>query len=60
MGLLVTGIWSATMTRSDEYGAFVAARLFGGLFGGTAPALGAGTFVDLFFLHQRRKAFTAR
>ena len=35
------------------------ARLFGGLFGGTAPALGADTIVDMFFLHQRGKAFTA-
>ncbi len=47
------------MTRSNQYGAFVAARLFGGLFGGTAPALGADTVVDIFFLHQRGKAFTA-
>lgn len=46
------------MTHSDQYGAFVAARLFGGLFGGTAPALGADTIVDIFFLHQRGKAFT--
>lgn len=46
------------MTRSDQYGAFVAARLFGGLFGGTAPALGADTIVEIFFLHQRGKAFT--
>lgn len=37
----------------------MAARLFGGLFGGTAPALGADTIVDIFFLHQRGKAFTA-
>lgn len=58
VGLLVTGIWSATMTRSNQYGPFVAARLFGGLFGGTAPALGADTVVDMFFLHQRGKAFT--
>ena len=59
VGLLITGIWSATMTRSSQYGAFVAARLFGGLFGGTAPALGADIIVDMFFLHQRGKAFTA-
>ncbi|CAF9935387.1 MAG: hypothetical protein ALECFALPRED_006371 [Alectoria fallacina] len=59
VGLLVTGIWSASMTRSNQYGAFVVARLFGGLFGGTAPALGADTIVDMFFLHQRGKAFTA-
>lgn len=47
------------MTGSNQYGAFIAARLFGGLFGGTAPALGADTIVDMFFLHQRGKAFTA-
>ena len=58
VGLLVTGIWSATMTRSNQYGAFIAARLFGGLFGGVSPALGADTIVDMFFLHQRGKAFT--
>ena len=56
VGLLVTGIWSATMTRSNQYGAFIAARLFGGLFGGSATALGADTIVDIFFLHQRGKA----
>ena len=59
VGLLVTGIWSATMTHSNQYGVFVAARLFGGLFGGIALALGAETIVDIFFLHQRGKAFTA-
>lgn len=59
VGLLVTGVWSATMTHSNQYPAFIAARLFGGLFGGVAPSLGADTIVDLFFLHQRGKAFTA-
>lgn len=58
VGLLATGIWSATMTHSDQYIAFVMARLFGGLFGGTPPALGADTVVDLFYLHQRGKALT--
>ncbi|KAL9065488.1 MAG: hypothetical protein Q9161_008193 [Pseudevernia consocians] len=58
VSLLITGIWSATMTRSNQYGAFIAARLFGGLFGGVSPALGADTVVDMFFLHQRGKAFT--
>lgn len=59
VGLLITGIWSATMVRSNQYGPFIAARLFGGLVGGAAPALGAETIVDIFFLHQRGKAFTA-
>ena len=57
VGLLATGIWSATMTHSNQYGAFIAARLLGGLFGGSATALGADTIVDIFFLHQRGKAF---
>ena len=58
VGLLVTGIWAATMTKSDQYIAFVMARLFGGFFGGIAPALGADTIVDMFFLHQRGKGLT--
>ena len=47
------------MVHSNQYSAFVAARLFGGLFGGVPVILGADTIVDLFFLHQRGKAFTA-
>jgi len=58
VGLLVTGIWSACMTKPNQYGAFVAARLFGGLFGGNATALGSDTIVELYFLHQRGKALT--
>ena len=58
VGLLVTGIWSATMTHEDEYIPFVIARLFGGFFGGNATALGAETIMDLFFLHHRGKAMT--
>ena len=58
VGLLVTGIWSATMTHSDQYIAFVMARLFGGLFGGNAAPLGSDAIVDMFYLHQRGKALT--
>ena len=54
----MTGIWSALMTKSNQYIAFVMARLFGGFFGGIAPALGADTIVDMFFLHQRGKGLT--
>ena len=55
---LVTVICSALMTNSDQYFAFVMAGLFGSFFGGTAPALGADTIVDMFFLHQRGKGLT--
>lgn len=58
VGLLATGIWSALMTRQDQYIPFVLARLFGGLFGGNAVALGGATMLDLFFLHQRGRALT--
>lgn len=58
VGLLVTGIWAATMIKSDQYIAFIMARLFGGFFGGTAPALGADTIIDMFFLHERGKVLT--
>ena len=59
VGLLVTGIWSACMTKSNQYGPFVAARALGGLFGGNFVTLGSGVLVDIYFLHQRGKAFTA-
>ena len=58
VGLLVTGIWSATMTKSNQYGPFVAARAIAGLFGGNFVTLGSGVLVDMYFLHQRGKAFT--
>ena len=58
VGLLVTGVWSATMTGTDDYIAFVLARFFGGFVGGNATALGASTMMDMFFLHQRGKALT--
>lgn len=48
VGLPVTGIWAVAMAKSDQYIAFITARLFGGFFGGTAPALGADTIIDFF------------
>ena len=58
VGLLVTGGWAATTTKSDQYIAFIMARLFGESFCGTAPALGADTIIDMFFLHERGKGLT--
>ena len=46
------------MTGSNQYNAFLVARLFGGFFGGNPVALGADALVDIFFLHQRGKALT--
>ena len=59
-GMLLTaicGTWSAVMTSPSDYENFVVSRFFAGLFGSVATAFGAGTIVDIFFLHQRGKAF---
>ena len=57
LGTLVCGTWSAVMTHKGDYNDFVVSRFFAALFGSVASAIGAGTIVDIFFLHQRGKAF---
>lgn len=46
------------MTGQDEYIPFVISRWLGGTFGSATSTIGAGTVLDMFFLHQRGKAFT--
>lgn len=58
IGCMCSGIWAARMTSHDDYIPFVISRLFGGIFGSIPSILGAGTIVDIFFLHERGKAFT--
>lgn len=50
-------IWAAEMTGPNDYISFTISRLFCGLFGGIPAILGSGYIMDLFFLHQRGKAF---
>ena len=57
LGTLVCGTWSAVMTHKRDYDDYVVSRFFAALFGSVASAIGAGTIVDIFFLHQRGKAF---
>lgn len=57
LGTALCGIWSARMTASDQYIAFVISRWLGGTFGSVASTIGAGIVLDMFFLHQRGKAF---
>jgi len=45
------------MTGRDQYTAFVLSRLFAGMFGSVPSVLGSGTIIDIFFLHERGKAF---
>lgn len=45
------------MTHSNQYNAFVISRLFAGMLGSVPSILGASTITDLFFLHERGRAF---
>lgn len=46
------------MTDPSDYVLFVISRWLGGTFGSCCIVLGAGIILDIFFLHQRGKAFT--
>lgn len=50
-------IWASKMTGQNDYILFTLSRLFCGFFGGVPAILGSGYIVDLFYLHQRGKAF---
>lgn len=50
-------IWSAKMTSSNDYVPFVVSRMLSGLSGAIPAILGSGYIIDLFYLHQRGKAF---
>ena len=57
-GSLASNIWAPLMTGPDDYIPFVISRIFSGLFGSIPPILATGFIMDLYFLHQRGKAFT--
>lgn len=47
------------MTHSDYYIPYIISRLFAGFFGAVPTVLGPRIVTDIFFLHQRGRAFTA-
>ncbi|CAG7920832.1 unnamed protein product [Penicillium olsonii] len=55
---LVCQVWGAVMTSADDYIPYVISRLFAGFFGAVPTVLGPRIVIDLFFLHQRGRAFT--
>lgn len=57
IGIFVCQIWGAEMTDADDFIPFTVSRLFAGLFGAIPAILGSGYIIDMFFLHQRGKAF---
>ncbi|KAL9129156.1 MAG: hypothetical protein Q9175_007372 [Cornicularia normoerica] len=46
------------MTGPNDYIPFVMSRLLAGLFGSVPPILATSLIMDLYFLHQRGRAFT--
>ena len=59
VGCLACDVWAALMTEKSDYTAFVISRWLGCTFGCVASTLGSWTIIDIFFLHQRGKAFSS-
>ncbi|RFU34879.1 hypothetical protein B7463_g1455, partial [Scytalidium lignicola] len=59
IGCLLTQIWATQMVHENDYNSFIASRFLSGFFGGVTGVLGPRILHDLFFLHQRGRAFTA-
>ncbi|KFZ12074.1 hypothetical protein V501_04396 [Pseudogymnoascus sp. VKM F-4519 (FW-2642)] len=57
IGTLACQIWAAKMTGPNDFIPFAISRAFCGVFGVIPAILGTGYIMDMFFLHQRGKAF---
>ncbi|OBT46875.1 hypothetical protein VE00_01914 [Pseudogymnoascus sp. WSF 3629] len=57
VGTFACQIWAANMTGPDDFIPFTISRLICGLFGVIPAIMGTGFIMDMFFLHQRGKAF---
>jgi MFS family permease len=57
LGSLACAIWSAQLTHTNDYNQFVVSRLLSGMFGSIPSAFGGGIILDVFFLHNRGRAF---
>ncbi|KAK3689859.1 major facilitator superfamily domain-containing protein [Podospora appendiculata] len=57
-GQLAAQIWAPLMTGHGQYAPYLVSRYFSAFFGVTVSILGPRYLVDMFFLHQRGRAFT--
>ena len=58
LGALLASVWASLMTKEDDFNLFVVSRGFAGFFGTIVGVLGPRCLIDMFFLHQRGRAFT--
>ncbi|KAJ6779709.1 hypothetical protein PWT90_09422 [Aphanocladium album] len=58
LGMPLASVWSSLMTRRDQYVLFIVSRGFAGFFGTIVGVLGPRCLIDMFFLHQRGRAYT--
>ena len=58
VGVLATQIWAPLMTKPDQYAPYLVSRYFSAFFGIVVSILGPKYLTDMFFLHQRGRAFT--
>ncbi|KAK4214242.1 major facilitator superfamily domain-containing protein [Rhypophila decipiens] len=58
VGQLVCQVWAPLMTKPSQYAPYLVSRYFSGAFGVTVSVLSPRYPVDMFFLHQRGRAFT--
>lgn len=58
IGLLLAQTWSALMTGKDDYTPYLVSRGVAGFCGSIVGVLGPQMLIDMFFLHQRGRAFT--
>lgn len=58
LGLLGADLWASYMTHADQFHIFIVSRGFAGFCGTAVGVLGPRLLIDMFFLHQRGRAFT--
>jgi len=56
---MLTQVWAAEMTHKNPFNGYIVSRFVSGFTGGVTGTLGPRMLVDVFFLHQRGRAFTA-
>ncbi|KAI9046870.1 hypothetical protein LZ554_008948 [Drepanopeziza brunnea f. sp. 'monogermtubi'] len=57
IGTFACQIWAANMDGPNDFIPFLLSRLICGMFGVIPAIMGVGFIMDMFFLHQRGKAF---